>query len=159
MVNCCHRLLHKVILSEKTAGRRAGRRSGPFISTRRRVNLQTNAVRVFKKDSTRFCPLGVRDYPIVKKRYLQPSKPLLGLLHIFYGSYLEREVVEARSLLVKTTFTLLPECQDQLLILTQKGESTAVFLRFAHNFKPEHLLVELLRTVQVADIQSNVACL
>src|SRR5581483_9289842 len=83
------------------------------------VNLQTNAVRVLEEDAARICPFSVCHNSLVQKMYIQIAQPLLEEAHLIDTAGLEREMVQARTMLLKSSLTLLPERQHQPLSISK----------------------------------------
>src|SRR5690606_34483839 len=90
---------------------------------------------------------------------LRASAPqaLLDFAHLLHGVDLEREVVEAWTVGRESPAALLPEREDQSVTLTQEHEELVRFLGFERSLEAEYLLVELLRPLDVADVEADVA--
>src|SRR5262245_51356005 len=67
--------------------------------------------------------------------------------------------MKSRMPLLKPAFGLLPKGQHQLAFLAQEGKAPSLLAGLPDGRKSKNLLVELLGSIQVAHIQTDVTCL
>src|SRR5262245_42147668 len=93
--------------------------------------------------------------PIVHEGRAECAEPLLKGAHRVDRADLKGQMVKARLVRGKPPLTLLPEREDQRAILGQKHKLPPHLLGLTEHLQPKDLLVELLRALEIADIQAD----
>ena len=92
-----------------------------------------------------------------KTRIHRPQS-LFDFLDLLNRIDLKREVMKARAIHLKTALALFPEGEHEFLPVPQKGVFAAFFPSFAHDLEPKNILIELLGTTEIADVETDVTC-
>src|SRR5579872_4458683 len=94
---------------EESTGQRAPRRSDVPVGARRREDLQTRAVGIFEKDTTRMFILTVFGDSVVVESHVVFADLRFRAFHVVDRRHAESEVVQARTRGVETVRALFPE--------------------------------------------------
>src|SRR5215467_26752 len=134
-----------LLRSKEPTRRRAGLRRRTLTRARGSKNFETNPVGVVEKHTAGIGAIGMRGHTPVVDGHAKLPKPLLRLLDLFDGIDLECQVVQPGFVGGKRPVTLLPQRQDNCVVLCQKYESTFLVIRLTGEIETENILIKTLR--------------
>src|SRR5688500_15710369 len=99
--------------SEETARGSSSRRSFVRFGAGRRVDLESDPVRILEVDRAGRGALAVGDDAVVEEPHAQLAEARLGAPDLVDGRHLEREMMKTRAADIETALALLPESDEQ----------------------------------------------
>src|SRR5262245_8265351 len=146
-----------LLRSEEPASRRSRLRRRTLARARGSTNLETDPVRVVEIPTAGVGTLGMCGHTPIVNDHAKLPKTLLRLFYLFYGVDLERQMVQAGPIRSKRLVSLLPQCQNDRVVLGKKRKNASLIIRFTREIKTEDILIKTLRSRQVTDVQSDVS--
>ncbi len=101
----------------------------------------------------------MRHQTLIQKKHMEGTQSRFKVSYLLNSVNLKRKMVKTRMVRIKAPLTLLPQGEDEPLTIGEKGETTTFFLELSLDGEAKYCLVELLRAIKVAYVQTNMACL